>query len=265
MSDFIMDDPQSSPEMPDVDLGPYIDLPLQAPRRVRIGRGWNWIYDGFGLFNRGMGVSVGICLFSMVISIASNLIPGANLLYVLFSLVFGAGYMMVAHNAFRYGSIRFNDFFEGFRHQMGQLVLAEVIYFAFTLGVILLVVIGGVLMIGVSAFTSGGLEGLDDLTVALAILLGCAVMMLLLIPLVMLVLFAAPLVFFHRVPAWEALKLSLRACWLNIWSLSWWGLIALLLLLLGTLMLLVGLLVILPVLQYSLYMAYRDIFLHDGA
>ncbi len=31
------------------------------PRRVRIGRGWGWLYGGFGLFNRGMGVSVGIC------------------------------------------------------------------------------------------------------------------------------------------------------------------------------------------------------------
>ena len=80
----------------------------------------------------------------------------------------------------------------------------------------------------------------------------------------MLALFAAPLVFFHQLPAWEALKLSLRGCWRNVWPLSWWGLIALLLLLLGTLMLLVGLLVIVPVLSYSLYMAYRDIFLHDG-
>ena len=153
MSDFIMEEPQPEPGVPD--LGPYIDLPLQAPRRVRIGRGGNWIYDGFGLFNRGMGVSAGICLFSLVLSIGSAVIPGANLLYMLFSMVLAAGYMMVAHNAFRYGSIRFNDFFEGFRHQMGQLVLAEVIYFAISLGVILFVVLGGALTIGLGSSFSG--------------------------------------------------------------------------------------------------------------
>lgn len=258
MSDFIMEESQPEPGVPD--LGPYIDLPLQAPRRVRIGRGGNWIYDGFGLFNRGMGVSAGICLFSLVLSIGSAVIPGANLLYMLFSMVLAAGYMMVAHNAFRYGSIRFNDFFEGFRHQMGQLVLAEVIYFAISLGVILFVVLGGALTIGLGSSFSG----LDNVETLLLVLFWSLVLVALMLPLMMLALFAAPLVFFHQLPAWEALKLSLRGCWRNVWPLSWWGLIALLLLLLGTLMLLVGLLVIVPVLSYSLYMAYRDIFLHDG-
>ncbi len=164
MSDFIMEEPQPEPGVPD--LGPYIDLPLQAPRRVRIGRGGNWIYDGFGLFNRGMGVSAGICLFSLVLSIGSAVIPGANLLYMLFSMVLAAGYMMVAHNAFRYGSIRFNDFFEGFRHQMGQLVLAEVIYFAISLGVILFVVLGGALTIGLGSSFSG-LDNVETLLLVL--------------------------------------------------------------------------------------------------
>ena len=59
------------------------------------------------------------------------------------------------------------------------------------------------------------------------------------------------------------MKLSFRACLRNFWVLSWWGVLATVLMFCGFLMLLIGLLVMVPVLWYSSYLAYRDIFLYD--
>lgn len=237
--------------------------PWQEPRRVRVGRGWGWIYGAFGLFNRGMGVSVGICLFSLVLSIASGIIPGGSLLYQLFSMVFAAGLMSVAHRAHTMGYISFNDYFEGFRQQMGQLVLTAVIYLALILGMTILVVIAAFVSIGIEQLMNFDAVVESDPAMALQLLLWVLVGIALLIPLMMAALFAPALVFFHQVAPWEALKLSLRGCWRNFWPLTWWGILATLLLLLGAMMLLVGLLVVVPVTGYSLYVAYRDIFLHD--
>ena len=45
--------------------------------------------------------------------------------------------------------------------------------------------------------------------------------------------------------------------------LLWYSILAVLLTLLGGLMLLIGLLVVIPILNYANYCAYRDIFLYD--
>ena len=215
------------------------------PRRVRIGRGWGWLYGGFGLCNRGMGVSVGICLFSVVLSMASGIVPGGSLLYQLFSMVFAAGSLAVAHRAHTAGYISFNDYFEGFRQQMGPLVLVAVINMALD-----------------NLIHFEELVEVDP-TYALRLLLWVLVVIALIIPVMMAVMFAPALVFFHQVAPWSAMKLSFRACLRNFWVLSWWGILATVLMFCGFLMLLIGLLVVLPVMWYSSYLAYRDIFLYD--
>ena len=84
--------------------------PLKPPRRVAIGRGASWIYEGVSLFNLGMGTSVAILLLAMSIQIVGNLIPGVNLLLSLFSLVFAAGFMAVAHGGHTRQQLRFADY-----------------------------------------------------------------------------------------------------------------------------------------------------------
>lgn len=233
------------------------------PRQVRIGRGWGWLYGGFGLFNRGMGVSVGICLFSVVLSMASGMVPGGSLLYQLFGMVFMAGTLAVAHRAHTAGYIAFNDYFEGFRQQMGPLVLVAVIYMALIIGVVLLVTLAGMASIGLDNLIH--LEEVMEVepTFGLQILLWMLIALALLIPVMMAAKFAPALVFFHQVAPWSAMKLSFRACLQNFWVLSWWGLLVALMVLFGLLMAFIGLLVVVPVMWYSSYLAYRDIFLYD--
>lgn len=233
------------------------------PRRVRIGRGWGWIYGGFGLFNRGMGVSVGICLFSFVLSMACGMVPGGGLLYQLFGMVFAAGSLAVAHRAHTAGYISFNDYFEGFRQQMGPLVLVAVIYMALIFGVVFLVMLAVMASIGLDHLMHFKEVMAADPISRLQIQLWVLIAVALILPVIMAAWFAPALVFFHKVAPWTAMKLSFRACLRNFWVLSWWGIIALVLVLFGFLMVFIGLLVVLPVLEYSTYVIYRDIFLYD--
>lgn len=248
------------------DVAPVSAAPvdvLKPPRRVPTSRAGSWIYQGFTVFNCGMGTSVGIVLVALLIQIVGNLLPGANLLLSIFSLVFAAGYLAVAHGGYTQGQLRFNNYFAGFRKNMGELVLASVIYMGLIvavvfIGVFLAMLCGGWQML---AHHAGGAyqPNIDPLF----ILLWFLIILMFVIPLMMLVVYAPALIYFHDLKAWAAMKLSFEASWKNMLPLLWLGVLAFLLSLLGMLMLLVGLLVVIPVLAYAGYFSYRDIFLYD--
>ena len=246
---------------------------LQPPRRVAVGRGWSWIHEGFGLFNCGMGVSVGILLFSIVIQVAGNVIPGAALLVSLFSLVLSAGWVAVAHRAREEGVIRFSDFFAGFRKNMGNLVLVAAIYMGLIFACFMLV---GILFL-VHGVISGELQqwgdlinggqqalGVDNSWVILSFSFWLLVLLLFIIPMVMMVYYAAPLVYLNDMQPWAAMKLSFQGCMRNMLPLLWFSLLVTLsFILVGTVTLLLGLLVLYPVMSYAHYCSYRDIYLYQ--
>jgi uncharacterized membrane protein len=72
--------------------------------------------------------------------------------------------------------------------------------------------------------------------------------------------FAPSLVALDRVPVLKALGLSFSGCLKNILPFLIYGLIALVLVMLGSLPLMLGLLVVLPVLTIAIYTSYRDIY-----
>ena len=93
------------------------------------------------------------------------------------------------------------------------------------------------------------------------LLLVLLVGMLLIVPVLMGVTFAPALIYFHDIGIIQAVRLSFAGCWRNMWPFFWWGLLSAMLLLFGAALLLVGLLVVIPALNYSIYVAYRDIYL----
>jgi uncharacterized membrane protein len=92
------------------------------------------------------------------------------------------------------------------------------------------------------------------------LLLAVLVAMLLGIPLAMAMYFAPSLVALDAVPVLQAFRLSLIGCLKNILPFLLYGVIAVLLVFLGTIPLLLGLLVVIPLLTIAIYTAYRDIF-----
>jgi uncharacterized membrane protein len=80
------------------------------------------------------------------------------------------------------------------------------------------------------------------------------------IPVVMAVWFAAPLIVFHERSAVEAMKESFTGCLKNILPFLLYGVIAMLLGILASLPVGLGWLVLGPVIAASVYTSYRDIY-----
>jgi uncharacterized membrane protein len=83
----------------------------------------------------------------------------------------------------------------------------------------------------------------------------------LLLPVMAAMWFAAPLVVFQELGAWEAMKQSFMGCMKNILPFLWYSVVLLLLSLLAVIPIGLGLLILWPVIAASLYTAYRDIYL----
>lgn len=92
------------------------------------------------------------------------------------------------------------------------------------------------------------------------ILLPILAAMLLGIPLAMAMYFAPALVALERVPVMRSFALSFMGCLRNILPFLVYGLVALVLFVLGALPFLLGLLVVMPLLTIAIYTAYEDIF-----
>ncbi|MCW5606406.1 MAG: hypothetical protein KIT18_17825, partial [Burkholderiales bacterium] len=93
-------------------------------------------------------------------------------------------------------------------------------------------------------------------SLALALAIGFAFY----IPLIMLIWFAPALIVLHNLTAAEAMKLSFRACWLNVVPFLIYGLVILVLWIVASIPMMLGLLVLVPVLVCSVYASYKDIF-----
>jgi uncharacterized membrane protein len=223
------------------------------------GHGWSWIAQGWELFKRQPGMWIGIVLLGFVIFIAAAFIPVVGgLAMTLFGPVFAAGIMIGCKALDRGGELELGHLFAGFRERTGTLIGVGALYLAATLVVML--VVG--LVMGVGMFTMMG--GGDPQAVAamgMTMVLAMLVMFALLLPAVMAVWLAAPLVVFHDHGAVEAMKGSFSGCLKNILPFLLYGVVLFVLSILASLPLLLGWLLLGPVFAASVYTSYRDIYL----
>ncbi|MCO4203002.1 BPSS1780 family membrane protein [Aeromonas taiwanensis] len=235
----------------------------REPKRHSIVQGWIWVRTGFDIFNKGMGASVAMIVVWFLVGMLLDQLPAGGFISQLLYMVWGAGWVAVAHRGYQGGALQFADFFAGFRQRLTPLMLG---------GLLVLALFMGILMICAFLLHLWGLTGLlsqDPETLSLTpgqaqgfllcMLLGLA----LLVPVLMAITFAPALIFFHGVGVLQAARLSFKGCLCNMWPFLWWGLLGAVLIFFGALLMLVGLLVVLPAINYSIYAAYRDIYLEE--
>jgi uncharacterized membrane protein len=222
------------------------------------GNGWTWIADGWDLFKRQPGMWIGIVLLLFVIMIAAAFIPiVGGLLMSLFGPVFAAGIVTGCKTLDTGGELEIGHLFAGFREKTGTLVAVGGLYLAASLVVMLVV---GLIM-GVGMFTMMGGDQAQMQALGMTMVLAMLIMFALLLPVVMAIWFAAPLVVFHDHGAVEAMKASFTGCLKNLLPFLWYGVLLFLLSIVASLPLLLGWLVLGPVLAASVYTSYRDIYL----
>jgi uncharacterized membrane protein len=222
--------------------------------------GWTWIAEGWELFKRQPGLWIGMILLLLVIFVgASFLGVFGTLATMLVGPVFAAG-LMIGCKALDSGEeLELAHLFAGFRERTGTLFGVGALYLAAYLVIVLVVS----LTTGVSALMLMGAGDGDALaaTGMTSFMLAMLLMLALLLPAMMAIWLAAPLVVLHQHGAVEAMKGSFSGCLKNILPFLLYSVVLFVLSIFATLPLLLGWLILGPVFAASVYTSYRDIYL----
>jgi uncharacterized membrane protein len=240
---------------------------MTGPRRVPAGHGLAWIARGFWHFKTNPWVwmlaglvMVGTTLLASLIPLVGWLVP--NILAPMFT----GGLMLGAREQDLGRDMRPEHIFAGFGEHGGQLALVGLLYTAGAFLIALLIVV--IMAVAAVPMVAVGdpqlLAGADPeqmmQTMGPAMLIGILVGSLLFVPLVMALLFAPALVTMDGLGAAAAMKLSFAGC-LKTWlPFLIYGLIGLVMVMLGALPFGLGLLVVGPILTAAIYVAYRDVY-----
>jgi len=235
-------------------------------RRVASGNGWTWITDAWSIFRAEAGTWIGMVLLFAVIFIVLGMIPLVGpIASMVLGPVFTAGLVIAARTIDQGGDMQFSQLFAGFRHRFGTLATVGALYLAGFLAIIVIV----------SVFTGAGLFGLmmgatqptaeDMVKVGAALAIGILLMLALLLPLIMAIWFAPPLVVFHELGAVEAMQRSFVGCLRNMLPFLLYGVVLLVAGVIASIPLFLGWLVLGPVIGASVYTSYRDIYFADDA
>jgi len=223
------------------------------------GNGWTWIAEGWELFKRQPGLWIGMILLAAVIFIAASLIPIVGpLATTLFGPVFAAGIMAGCRTLDSGGELELGHLFAGFRERTGTLIAVGALYLAAT--VVVIVVVSLVMGVGMMTMMGAG-DPQEVAAMGMTIVLAVLIMFALLLPAVMAVWLAAPLVVFHEHGAIEAMKGSFAGCLKNILPFLVYSVVLFVFAIAATLPLMLGWLVLGPVFAASVYASYRDIYL----
>jgi len=223
------------------------------------GNGWTWIAEGWELFKRQPGLWIGMVLLAAVIFIAASLIPIVGpLATTLFGPVFAAGVMVGCKTLDSGGELELGHLFAGFRERTGTLIAVGALYLAAT--VVVIVVVSLVMGVGMMTMMGAG-DPQEVAAMGMTILLAVLIMFALLLPAVMAIWLAAPLVVFHEHGEIEAMKGSFAGCLKNILPFLVYSVVLFVFAIAATLPLMLGWLVLGPVFAASVYASYRDIYL----
>jgi uncharacterized membrane protein len=232
-------------------------------RAVPAGNGWTWIASAWELFKRQPGMWIGMILLLAVILIVASLIPVAGgLIITLFAPVFAAGVVIGCRTLEEGHPLEIAHLFAGFRSHTGTLVGVGALYLVISLVVMLVVALS--MGVGMMAMMGAG-DPAEMAGMGMTVLLAALVMFALMLPVIMAVWFAAPLVVFHGHGVTEAMKGSFIGCLRNMVPFLLYGVVLFVFSVLATLPIGLGWLVLGPVLAASLYTGYRDIYFKTSA
>jgi uncharacterized membrane protein len=256
---------------PQADLTPpMFDLDeddLREPRSVPAGHGWSWIAEAWPLFREEPLAWIGAVVLFYLIVFGVSLVPFiGGIASALLGPMLSAGLMMGAHSQFRGDGFTVSHLFAGVSARPGPLALIGLMYLLYAVGMGIIMAIGLIAMSASSglAMESGAFDpsSLDSVMSGTMLMLLVLFVLLLAMPLAMAMFFAPGLVALNDVPLMRSFKLSFRACLKNILSFLVFGLVAIVMVIAGILPFGLGLLLVLPILAISIYLAYRDIFYH---
>ena len=250
--------PYAAPKAPVAEVAAEGNF-VSAGRAVGAGQGWTWIADGWNLFKKHAGMWIALIVVFAVLFIAIALVPFlGSLAVIVLAPVMTGGLMLGCKAQEEGGELQIGHLFAGFREHFAPLAAVGGIYLAAS--IVIALVVGLVTGAGMWALLGGGADPASVAGAGLTVLLAVLIMFALMLPVIMAMWFAPPLVVFHGQGAVEAMKNSFAACLKNIVPFLVYGVVLLVASIFATIPFGLGWLVLGPVIACSLYAAYRDIF-----
>ena len=236
---------------------------MTGPHTVPAGNGWQWIAGGWDHFKQNPLAWIGGIVVWILLMMALSFIPLLGPLAVnLLSPVIIAGFMLGAQAQREGDSFTVGHIFSGFNNNAGKLIVVGLLYLVGTFLIMLVVglMVGGALFANMGQLQAAEQNPEAAMAMVGPMLLAMLVAMALMIPLLMAYWFAPALVAFEDLGAFEAMKLSFRACLKNMLPFLVYGLITLALMFVAMIPFGLGMLVLSPVMVAAIYVSYRDIF-----
>jgi uncharacterized membrane protein len=243
---------------------------MAEPRTVSPGHGATWWGEGWRLFTPAVGVWLLIWIILAVFYLAAAFTGIGSLVMHVLMPVFTGGLMLGCRALDRGNPLTLGHLFAGFSQRTGPLVVVGLIFTGLALLITLLVAGMMVGLFGVAIFSmlTGAVDpaqsGLALDSVVVAVLLCVLFFLLLLLPLIMAVWFAAPLVMLGGLSPGAAMAASFRGCLRNVVPFLLYGLIGLGLAIVASIPFGLGWLVLGPVTMATIYTSYCDIFEDKG-
>jgi uncharacterized membrane protein len=239
---------------------------LSDPASHSAGHGWEWITRGFWHFKQNPLAWILTIVIWVVLSIVVSMVPFiGSLVITLLSPVVLAGFMLGCAAQDHGDDFEISHLFAGFSSSVGQLVLVGLLYLiGFIIIMIVMTLFGGGVMFGMM----GGMDAMenpDPTMLSSAAGVGSVILMMLVafglsIPLMMAYWFAPALIAMEGLSAMAAMKLSFAGCLKNIIPFLVYGIVMMIIFVIGSIPVGLGLLVVMPVITASIYTAYRDIY-----
>ncbi len=228
------------------------DTLIKNSRRIPAGHGLAWIGAGWGAFKAFPGTWILFIIVFMLVMFALTITPLINFLAIFITPVLIGGLMLACRDVEQGNPPAPGRIFAAFSDHLGRLALTGLLFLIGMIAIGMLSELTSILTIGHSLFSGHGQAEYDWI----ALLLGAA----LILPLTMAFYYAPALVVFHDASALDAMKTSFLGTLKNFLPFLVYGIAAMLLLLLGALPVGLGLLIVMPVLTYSMYAGYKDIY-----
>jgi uncharacterized membrane protein len=254
-------EPDNPYNAPQADLYEPQDGEMTGPKGVPAGHGWAWLVKGWWHFKQNpIAWVVGMVVWFLIAMVVSLIPMIGGMILNLFTPVIIAGFIIGCRAQDDGEEFTINHIFTGFSNNMGQLVLVGLIYFGAVFLLTIFMMAGLFGMIGMQSMASENPDMMMAMLLSPGFLIALLLGVLIMIPVMMAYMFAPALVALDDIKALSAMKLSFIGCLKNLLPLTVYGLLAIMLIFVGTLPLGLGLLIVFPLLTASLYSAYRDIY-----
>lgn len=233
---------------------------LPHGRSVPTGNGWTWITAAWHLFRARAGLWMGMFVVAALIILGLTFIPFIGpIAQSLLWPVLAAGFVITSRKIEDGEQAQFGDLFAGFSQRAGTLIATGLIAMLISAGIVL----AAIAVVG-TAFLAGINEGNITPAQMMSFLLVSLVILALMLPLIMAVWFAPPLIVFHDMGAWEAMKASFLGGIKNMLPFLLYGIVLTIASVLASIPALLGWLVLGPVIAASIYTSYRDIYFSEA-